>query len=342
MHDLLPTIAAWQGQGKAIALATLVQRYGSSPRLLGSQMVISEVGEMMGSVSGGCVEGAVAQAGLAVLQSGQPRLVTYGIADELAHSVGLACGGEIQVFVTRLMDAHLTGFQTNEPIALVTVLTGDQAGNLMLVRSTGQRLGQLASPELTDQALAGALDALRQGKPVRLSLPTEHEPLELFIHVQQPAPRLIIVGAVQIAIPLVTFARELGFHTVVIDARSAFLTPERFGHADQLIRQWPADALAELALDQATWVVFLSHDEKQDNPALVQVLRQPVAYVGALGAPRTHARRVAALREMGLTQEQIDRIHAPIGLELGGRTPAEIALAVMAQVVKIQNQQRKL
>lgn len=352
MRELMPTLETWQAQGKAVALATLVATYGSSPRPLGAHMIISAEGEIMGSVSGGCVEGAVAQEGLGVLISGQPKLVHYGIGDELARSVGLSCGGQIQVFVQPFLPGadvgiaepaaavsrqFLQAVQENRPVSQVTALTGSEIGGRYLAVPDCGESGTIRDPVLAAAAQEAARQALACRHPLRISVPTPTGEVDLFADVQLPAPQLIIVGAVHIAIPLITFARELGFYTVVVDARSAFATAERFGHAHQLIRRWPADALAEMTLDESTCVVLLSHDEKLDDPALAHILKFPVPYVGALGSRRTHARRVDALRELGVSPEEIRRIHAPIGLDLGGRRPEEIALAIMAEIVAVVN-----
>ncbi len=218
--------------------------------------------------------------------------------------------------------------------ALATVIRGPGLGRKRFVPLHGEPLGTLGDPELDRTVLDAAREALAAQQPRRLTLQGD---TEVFIDVHVPRPTLIIVGAVHIAIPLVTFAKTLGFRTVVVDARSAFATPERFAHADELIIRWPADVLAEMALDETTYVVTLTHDEKLDNPALVEALRRPVRYIGALGSRRTHARRVEALRAQGVSQEQIACIHAPIGLDLGGRSPEEIALAIMAEIVAVRN-----
>lgn len=342
MHLHLPTTRRWQAQGKAVALATLVRIYGSAPQPLGAKMVVSATGEMAGSVSGGCVEGAVAQEAMIVLKSGRPKLITYGIADDLAQSVGLACGGTIEVFIEPItgpvMDALLAAVERAEPVSVAKLLTRQAADGQTTSRSLlfGDHLaavGSLGSATVDDLARSALAD-LGAGNPAqRLTLAGA----DLFIERILPPERLIIVGAVHIAQPLVTFGNELGFHTTVIDARSAFATPERFGHAHALHVGWPADLLAEIGLDENSYIVVLSHDEKLDNPALAVALNFPVAYIGALGSPRTHAKRVDALLDLGISADQIARIHAPIGLNLGGRRPAEIAIAIMAEIVAMRN-----
>ena len=346
MRELLPVIDRWREEQKGVALATVVRIYGSAPLPLGAKMAVSAAGEMTGSVSGGCVEGAVVQEALACLAAGQPKLLTYGIADELAQSVGLACGGVIEVFVTPVTaDAspylHFEqAVRAGRLAALATVLTGPTVGAQFLLLPDGERAGALGDPGL-DAAVserAPALFATLQSE--RLTVATAAGPVELFIDVPPPPPRLWIVGAVHIAAALVTFAKALGFRTIVIDPRTAFATPARFSHADELIVRWPQEVLTAANLDAAACVVVLTHDAKIDNPALAAALQSPARYIGALGARKTHAARIAALHELGLDAAQLARIHAPIGLDIGARRPEEIALAIMAEIVAAVNGRR--
>ena len=216
-----------------------------------------------------------------------------------------------------------------KPTVLVTVLAGPRLGGKLLVQPDKPAIGSLGSATLEKAAQEQALQALAVQQSIRLQVNKE----DLFFDVFLPPKRLFIVGAVHTAVALVTFAKTLGYRTTVLDARSAFATPERFVHADQLIVQWPADALAEQGLDEASSVVVLTHDAKIDNPALMVALHSPARYVGALGSRRTHASRCEELRGLGASDEQLARIHAPIGLDLGGRRPEEIALAIMAEIV---------
>ncbi|MEZ4637519.1 MAG: XdhC/CoxI family protein [Caldilineaceae bacterium] len=232
---------------------------------------------------------------------------------------------------------------SDELVAVATVLSGPRTGQKILVRADGSIAGSLGDAALDAEVIERTQQAMQRQQCDRftLSTPTEASPGELFVDVHVPPPTLIIVGAVHIAIPLVTFAKTLGFRTIVLDARTAFATQERFAHADELVIGWPADRMAERRLNETTYVVTLTHDDKLDNPALVVALNHPVRYVGALGSRRTHAKRVAALKEDGLTDAQIARIHAPIGLDLGGRSPEEIALAILAEIVTVKNGEAK-
>ncbi|HUP22534.1 MAG TPA: XdhC family protein [Thermoanaerobaculia bacterium] len=220
------------------------------------------------------------------------------------------------------------------PVTQVTVISRDSPrfGSKMLVFPDGRNEGELGTQDLTELGTKAARSAEETG-PATVQLPDAGGDIELFVEVFAPLPKLIVVGAVHVAVHLVYFAQRLGFHTVVLDARAAFATKERFPHADELVLDWPADALARIRLHDSTYLVFLTHDPKLDDPALAVALRSPARYVGALGSKRTHAKRIERLHELGLDEKQVARIHAPIGLDLGGRKPEEVALAIAAELV---------
>lgn len=222
-------------------------------------------------------------------------------------------------------------------VALATILAGPSVGNKMLFWPTGETIGSLGSAQLDQLVQEQATELLKAQRSARLTLKPGAEPVDVFIEIQAPPPKLLIIGAVHIAIPLVTFGKALGFQTIVLDARSAFATPERFAHADQLRVGWPADLLADIGIDENTFVVVLTHDEKIDNPTLDVALRSSARYIGALGSQKTHARRVAALKEVGITDEQLARLHTPIGLEIGARRPEEIAVAIIGEIVAVSH-----
>ncbi len=339
MEDVLSSLEMWQAEGERIALATVVKVIGSAPRGEGSRMAITASGKMAGSVSGGCVEGAVFEEAQRAIRTGRPRLIRFGIGDEQAWDVGLACGGTIEVFVepcTPGLCEILKKFVTaGQSIALATVVGGDGVGRRLLVDLTGEVTGSLGSPELDLRATRDAQALLKREASTTLTY--DDLGLEVFFDVHPARPKLVIVGAVHVAIPLTHFARQLGFKVTVVDARAVFATPERFAEADELIVDWPDQALARLALDSQTWVVVLTHDEKLDDPALMAALTSPVPYIGALGSDKTHARRVARLKAEGITDAQLSRIHAPIGLDIGGRTPEEIAISILAQIIAVRN-----
>lgn len=342
MRELLPTIENWISEGKKVALATVVEVYGSAPQPLGSKMVISSNGEMAGSVSAGCVEAAVVEEALACLKENKSKLLHFGVANETAWEVGLTCGGTLEVFVEPLtIDAHFSALRdallNQRMVAAVTMLTGEHTGKKMLLTPQGEALGSLGAINLNDQALEQIKNIWQTHASERTTTTLNGIDNQIFYDVFPPLPRLIIVGAVHIAMPLVDIAKTLGFHTIVIDARGAFATPERFPHVDQLIKQWPQDALKDLKLDESSYVVTLTHDEKFDNPALKVALNSPARYIGALGSKKTHAKRCEALLQEGVTQAQLERIHAPIGLKIGSRGPKEIALSIMAEIIAVSH-----
>lgn len=286
-REILERAAAWSAAGQQVALATVIRTWGSSPRPAGSQLAVSERGEMAGSVSGGCVEAAVVHEALEALRAGAARTVEYGVTAERAWEVGLPCGGRIRVFV--------------EPAP---------AG-----------------------ALARTVDALRARERVEREL--ELGDGERFRLVLEPPVRLVIVGAVHLAQPLARMAEVAGYEVRLVDPRTAFATEARFPGV-AIERGWPEEALARIGLDARTAVVTLSHDRKLDDPALAAALRSPAFYVGALGSRRTQAAIQARLRAEGLSEADLARLHGPVGLDLGGVAPAEIAVEILADLVAAQ------
>jgi xanthine dehydrogenase accessory factor len=340
MREIWTEIESWLKAGKKVALASVVKVEGSSLRPLGSKMAVTAGGDIAGSVTGGCVEGAVYEEAQAVIQSGIPRLLSYGVPNAAAWEVGLACGGSIQVWVESLaaqpwssLYGSVQSCLANEQLAaLATVVAGPCQGSKLLLWPDGRVEGDLAAAALNQQviALIAAIWAARD--PLRRTFQLEDQAAEVFIDYLSPLPRLVIIGAVHIAIPLVAIAKIMNFHTIVIDARSAFATPERFPHAGELIVDWPATALKKLKPNPSTCIVCLSHDDKLDDPALEEALSSPAGYIGALSSTRTHAQRLQRLRDAGCSEQQLGRIHAPVGLALGAVTPEEIALAIMAEI----------
>jgi len=318
--DSIPEIALdWHRQGKGAALATVVETWGSAPRQAGSQLAISGSGEIMGSVSGGCVEGAVVTEALAALEDGTPRLLTFGVSDETAFAVGLACGGTIRVLVepvgtaapaltAPLLEALVAARASRTPAALAVRLEGWER--------------QLLRPG-EDAAADARFRSDRSGM----------EEDGRFLAIHNPPLRMIVVGAVHIAQSLLPMARACGYDPVLIDPRSAFGSASRFP-GEVLVEDWPDEAMEALAPDARTAIVTLTHDPKLDDPAIRIALRSGAFYLGCLGSTRTHAKRVDRLREAGFSEAEIDRIHAPVGLDIGAKTPAEIAVSIMAQVTQ--------
>jgi len=335
-------IARWAQRGDPIAMATLIAVRRSAPLPPGARFAISAAGELSGSISSGCVEGDLHERLSALLGGGAPASVTYGITDEMAAGVGLSCGGEIDV----LLDRHDPGdpvwhrlWQLQEAGAPGVLLTGAAAPtrSRQLLLEPDRSLGTLGSAELDRAARSRVDDWLGRSDARAVELVQDDPDSLVFVESFAPPPRLVIVGATPIGHALCAMAHRTGFEVVVVDPREAFLRPERFPDAASLDPRWPDEAMAALDLDPRTSVVILTHDEKLDNPALQVALEAGVRYVGALGSSRTHGKRVAALLESGLGQELIDRIHAPVGLDLGGRRPEEIAMAVAAELVAVRN-----
>lgn len=319
-HDRIPEVAlGWHRDGRGAALATVIETWGSAPRQAGSQLAISGAGEIMGSVSGGCVEGAVVTEALAALQDGQPRVLTFGVTDETAFSVGLACGGTIRILV--------------EPVgAAVAALPEAMLADLVAARAARRAVALVTRTE----GWARVLVSSGQDAAVDARLRADRSGMEedgRFVAVHNPPLRMIVVGAVHIAQALLGMARTCGYDCTLIDPRTAFGSAARFP-GEVILDDWPDEALAALAPDARTAIVTLTHDPKLDDPAIRFALRSDVFYLGCLGSAKTHAKRVERLRADGFSEAEIARIHAPVGLDIGAKTPAEIALSVLAQVTQ--------
>jgi len=310
--DMPETALAWHRAGRGAVLATVVQTWGSAPRPVGSQLVIAGDGEIAGSVSGGCVEGAVIIEAQDALKDGKPRMLEYGVTDDDAFAAGLACGGRITVML--------------EPVG--AVLPVDMLTKLVAARAGRVPIAYVVNPVTQTRALGVASDYAD-----RFSADKSGFEDDTFVAIHNPPLKLIVVGAVHIAQPLLMMARLAGYDPVLVDPRSAFGSQARFPD-QKIVDDWPDEALAAIGLDTRTAVVTLSHDPKIDDPALITALGSDVFYIGALGSTRTHAKRVARLEAAGFTPVQIARIHAPVGLNIGGKSPAEIAISIMAQLTE--------
>lgn len=313
--DAIPeTALGWHREGRRAALATVVETWGSAPRPVGSQLAVSGEGEIAGSVSGGCVEGAVVVEALEALEDGRARMLEFGVSDDEAFAVGLACGGRIRVFL--------------EPVgqALPEALLSD----LSAARAARRPVAYVVDVETGERCLAGAENYLDRFRMDRSGFEANGQ---TFVAIHNPPLRMAVVGAVHIAQPLMQMARLIGYDAVLIDPREAFGAAARFP-GERIVHDWPDEALAEFGLDQRTAVVTLTHDPKLDDPAIETALRSDIFYLGCLGSTRTHAKRVARLEEAGFGADDINRIHAPVGLDIGARSPAEIAVAIMAEVTQ--------
>ncbi|SLN52103.1 putative xanthine dehydrogenase subunit A [Roseovarius litorisediminis] len=312
--DNIPeTALRWHDEGKGAALATVVQTWGSAPRRVGSQLAISGAGEIEGSVSGGCVEGAVVAEALDAISTGKPVMLEYGVSDGDAFAVGLACGGTIRVLV--------------EPIGPVMPL--QVLRNLVLARDARVPVAYITGKDVERRLVRDGFD-----DRFRMDRSGFEEDGETFVAIHNPPLRLIIVGAVHIAQALVPMARIAGFDPLLIDPRESFGSADRFP-GETILHDWPDEGVQAYGLDSRTALVLLTHDPKLDDPALEQALKSHAFYIGALGSTRTHAKRVERLRESGFSEAEIGRIHGPVGLDLGAASPAEIAVSILAQMLMV-------
>jgi xanthine dehydrogenase accessory factor len=318
VREILPELDRWRSRGDRVAMARVVATRRSAPRPIGSKLIVSEQGELAGSVSGGCVESEVVEAAREVLAGGDPQLLTYGISDDLALSVGLPCGGEIDVWVDEpapeLLD-ELGEIVRGESRAVV--LTDLEEGTSRLVRH--------GEDPIADELIRGG-----HSKVVAL------EGRRVFADIFGPPPRLLVYGAVDTADALCAAARGLGWHTIAADARGRFATPERLPNADEIIVAWPEETLAQVQPDHATAIVVLTHDDKFDVPMLVGALTTEAFYVGALGSRRNQERRRGRLLEAGVHESALDRINGPAGLDIGAHSPAETALSILAEIMAVR------
>jgi xanthine dehydrogenase accessory factor len=304
LDDVLTPLSTWLKEKRKVAIATVISTWGSAPRPVGGQMAIDVNGEIIGSVSGGCIEGAVISEGIKSIKDGKTRVKDYGISNNLAWEVGLACGGELKILIQPLniedsiVNSMVAHIKNRQPIKLeVDCITGERLINNSLTNETSYY------NKLTNQ----------------------------FIHVLAPHPRLFIIGAVHIAQALVSLANIANYDITLIDPREHFATKKRFPDC-KIINEWPDTALANVTLDKATHIVTLTHDPKIDDPALITALKHDVGYIGSLGSKKTHYKRCERLLSLGLKENEVSRIHAPVGLNIKAKTPAEIAISILAEL----------
>ncbi|MEV1022049.1 XdhC/CoxI family protein [Streptomyces sp. NPDC050264] len=352
MLDLAAELSEWAAQGREFAVATVVSVSGSAPRPPGAALAVDAAGEVIGSVSGGCVEGAVYELCVDALRDGEVRREQFGYSDDDAFAVGLTCGGAVEVHVVPVrsgsasrttVEAALTAAARGEAVALARVLDGPGelagGGGLLLVRPDGSYESGLGSGD--DPGLAAQTRALLDlGTTGICEVPESSArcgaDVTLFVESSVPPARMIVFGAVDFAGALVRVGKLLGFHVTLCDARGVFATRTRFPEADEVVVEWPDRYLRATATDERTVLCVLTHDAKFDVPLLEVALRLPAAYVGAMGSRRTHEDRLDRLREAGVTDDELARLRSPIGLDLGGRTPEETAISIGAEIVAVR------
>lgn len=335
MDEILETILAWENKGLNYALATVIQTWGSAPRPVGAVMAISEELDMAGSVSGGCVEGAVVKAAKQVMENGRPQILPFGVSNDEAWSVGLTCGGKVTVLlepVSRQKDVNqrlYRNLKQHDPCILVSKLQEDDMER-SLISPDGKQIGKQVPAEVVE----AALEAYQSRKSGQAALASG----DWFLRIYPRPSRLLIIGAAHIAVDLVHLAHYFGFEPIVIDPRGIFTDRTVFSTPPkELIRDWPAEVLPNYDFDAYTYAVLLSHDPKIDDQALHLLLDSNIAYIGALGSSRTHAKRVVRLEAAGFSAEAIARIHGPIGVNISARSAREIALSIIAELIKVKN-----
>ncbi|WP_274912618.1 XdhC family protein [Streptomyces sp. WZ-12] len=364
MLDLAEELNRWMEQGRTFAVATVVATNGSAPRQPGAALAVDSDGTAIGSVSGGCVEGAVYELCREALETGRPVMERFGYSDEDAFAVGLTCGGIIDIFVTPVrasapaavagggpagsladsnaapLAAALTAAASSEAAALARIIDGpaELLGRAVLVRPDGSHTGGLGGHPALDHTVIGEAQALLDaGRTATLEIGAEGarcgQPVVVLVESSVPPPRMLVFGAIDFASALVRVGRFLGYRVTVCDARPVFATRARFPDADEIVVDWPHRYLDSQKLDSRAVLCVLTHDAKFDVPLLERALRLPVAYVGAMGSRRTHLDRLQRLREVGLTEIELNRLRSPIGLDLGARTPEETALSIAAEIV---------
>lgn len=353
MRDIAEGLCAWQAAGTRFAVATVVDTWRSAPRRPGATMAVSEDGEVLGSVSGGCVEGAVYQLATEVITNGLPALTTYGVSDDDALEAGLTCGGILDVFVRPAGPGRFTGLPAvldalaaRRPLAVASLLPDDSAApaapaperDLLVTPDTAT--GTLGDAGLDAAVTVRAREMLSRGSTSVLHLGrhgARHEDdLAVFVQSFAPPPRLLVFGAIDFAGAVARIGKFLGYHVTVCDARPVFATRRRFPEADEVVVSWPHRYLDRTTVDTDTVICVLTHDPKFDIPLLERALLTPARYIGAMGSRRTHEDRLRRLRDAGVDEAALERLASPIGLDLGGHTPEETAVAIMAEIIALR------
>ena len=349
MREVLEELLAAYRSGEPVAMATVVRTWKSAPRPAGAAMLVTGAQEAVGSVSGGCVEGALFDVGLEILADGQPRYQKYGISDDEAFGVGLTCGGIIEIFAERVdsttwpeLEGIAASLEAEEPVAIATIVNVPEGhegriGRHLVVRLDGTE-GSLGTARLDDTVREDALGLLAAGTTGFLHYGAEGERLgeglDVFVASYAPPAQMFVFGAIDFSAALVRVGKVLGYRVTVCDARPIFATTKRFPEADEVVVDWPHRWLEKQKVDQRTVIAVLTHDPKFDVPALKVALAGKAGYIGAMGSRRTHENRLERLREAGVSDGELKRLHSPIGLDLGARTPEETAISIAAEIVQ--------
>lgn len=336
MQDILDTVSTWTRANEQVGIATVTTTWGSAPRRAGAKLAFKADYAMIGSVSSGCIEGAVMEEGLLSFAAGRGHLLEYGLSDDDVIAVGLSCGGQIRVFVEPLDKqwwACLEPFVRDYDAAYtVTAIEGEWVGEKVLFDSNTTPIYQTANVP-TEMVLEWA----RLASGLTESQEIQTSDCVIFVDAHMPPPHLVIIGGTHVAMPLHTMAKLLGFRVTLVDPRPAFASSERFPQVDRIMHQYPDDVLDTLKLDQHTYMAVLAHDPKIDDPALLAALETDIPYIGVMSSKRSHKDRTARLREKGVSDEQLARLHTPVGLSIGSKTPEEIALSIMAEIIAKKN-----
>ena len=345
MREVLGELLELSANGGSAAMATVVKTWRSAPRPAGAAMLVTDSGEAVGSVSGGCVEGALYDLGQEVLADHTPRLHTFGVSDDDAFAVGLTCGGILDIFVEEVnaetwpeLHGIAQSIENEEPVAVATIVRGDEhVGRHLVIRPNKPAEGSLGTARLDDTVSADALGMLTSGITGFLHYGPAGERLgeglDVFVASYAPPPQMFVFGAIDFSASLVRVGKLLGFKVTVCDARPIFATKKRFPEADEVVVDWPHRWLAQQQVDARTVIAVLTHDPKFDVPAIKQALTTPAGYIGAMGSRRTHEDRLRRLKEAGVTDSELTRLRSPIGLDLGARTPEETAISIAAEII---------
>jgi xanthine dehydrogenase accessory factor len=340
MDEVITALQKWSDEGKQSAIAIVASKKGSAMRPVGAKMAINSDSEIVGSISGGCVENAVIVEALECMHSGEPKLLHYGVSDDTAWSVGLMCGGEIDVLLLPVRGGGEGSFE-RAVVEKIGKLQDERQQFMLLVMLSDKKMGHSCLLENRDRKIDGNAAAwvqrslfpkLEELMRTETSQIIETAAGKIYVDVGKPSPRLVVIGGAHVSIAFIKMAKILGYYTVLIDPRKTFATRERFPNVDQMITEWPEDGFEKIQLTSADYVLLASHDDKLDLPAAAASLKAGATYIGMLASRTTRERRFKALEEEGFAREEIEKIHAPVGLDIGARTPEEIALAMLAEI----------